>query len=170
MLQCNPVAPQLNSPHKLLAVSVWSSQHVCQRTKSASWFPYVTTVIKKSTDSITNDFRITTISQIIPLGIRFLLTWIYLRKWKKETQKHNQTSEKRIDISFISISKTAELYRQRSKLWFNNAKWNIRHFIVLIEVEAVRKLVTPVGTTRSEKVNYEVCQNYVTQVMSWNLK
>ena len=31
----------------------------------------------------------------------------------------------------------------------------IRHFIVLIEAEEVRKLVIPVGITRSERVNGE---------------
>ena len=47
------------------------------------------------------------------------LTLFYLnlfKEIKKRNLKHSQTSEKQIDILFMSISETAELYWQRSKL------------------------------------------------------
>ena len=53
----------------------------------------------------------------------------------------------------MSISETAELYRQRSKLWFHNAKWNYQAFYSIYRSRGVRKLVIPVGITRSERVN-----------------
>ena len=49
----------------------------------------------------------------------------------------------------MSISKTAELYRQRSKLWFNNAKWNYQAFYSIYRSRGVRKLVIPIGITWS---------------------
>ena len=52
----------------------------------------------------------------------------------------------------MSISETAELYRQRSKLWFNNTKWNYQAFYSVYRSLGVRKLVIPVGITRSERV------------------
>ena len=47
--------------------------------------------------------------------ISFLLTLSDLnlfKEIKKKDSKPNQTSEKQIDISFMSISETAELYQQ----------------------------------------------------------
>ena len=56
--------------------------------------------------------------------------------------------------SFMSISETAELYRQRSKLRFNNAKLNCQAFYSIYRSWGVRKLKIPVGITRTERVNW----------------
>ena len=53
----------------------------------------------------------------------------------------------------MSISETDELYRQRFKLWFNNAKCNHQAFYSIYRSRGVRKLVIPIGITRSERVN-----------------
>ena len=53
----------------------------------------------------------------------------------------------------MSISETTEPYRQRSKLWINNAKWNYQAFYSIYRGLGVRKLVIPVGIIRSERVN-----------------
>ena len=53
----------------------------------------------------------------------------------------------------MSISETAELYRKRSKLRFNNAKWNHQAVYSIYRSRGVKKLVIPVGITRSERVN-----------------
>jgi hypothetical protein len=83
------------------------------------------------------------------------LTLSYLNLFKeinkKINLKHNQTIEKQIDILFMSISETAELYQQGSKLCFNNAKWNHQAFYSIYRSRGVRKLVIPVGITRSER-------------------
>ena len=56
----------------------------------------------------------------------------------------------------MSISETAELYRQRSKLRFNNVKWNHQAFYGIYGSRGVRKLVIPVGISRSERVNLNI--------------
>ena len=79
---------------------------------------------------------------------------------KKKNLQHNPTTEKQIDISFFffhliivhAISETAKLYRRRSKLWFNNAKWNYQEFYSIYRSRGVRKLEIQVAITRSEMV------------------
>ena len=56
----------------------------------------------------------------------------------------------------MSISETSKLYRQRSKLWFNNDKWNYQAFYSIYRSRGVRKLVIPFGITRSERVKVEL--------------
>ena len=55
----------------------------------------------------------------------------------------------------MSISETAELYRQRFKLWFKNSKWNYQAFYSIYRSRGIRKLVIPVGITRPERVKFQ---------------
>ena len=75
-----------------------------------------------------------------------------IKEIKKETQKHNQTSKKQIDISFTSISETVELFGKDPNYGLITQNGIIRHFIVFIKAEEVRRLVIPIGITRSERV------------------
>ena len=52
----------------------------------------------------------------------------------------------------MSISETAELFGKDSNYDLITPNGIIRHLIVFIEAEEVRKLVIPVGITRSERV------------------
>ena len=52
----------------------------------------------------------------------------------------------------MTISETSKLYRQRSELWFNNAKWNYQAFYSIYRSRGIRKFVIPVGIIRSERV------------------
>ena len=54
------------------------------------------------------------------------------------------------------MSETAEFYRQRSKLWFNKAKWNYLAFYNIYRNRGVRKLVIPDGITRQKGLKKEI--------------
>ena len=46
-----------------------------------------------------------------------MIPLVIIKSYKKNL-KHNQTNEKQIDTSFMSISETAEFYQQRSSFFF----------------------------------------------------
>ena len=68
----------------------------------------------------------------------------------------NQTSEKRVDTSFMSILETAELFSKDPNYDLITPNGIVRYFIVFIEVEELSRLVIPIGITRSERVNFVI--------------
>ena len=56
----------------------------------------------------------------------------------------------------MSILETAELYGKDPNYDLITPSGIIKHFIVFIEAKEVRKLMFPIGITRSERVNGQI--------------
>ena len=91
---------------------------------------------------------------------RFLSLFdLNLFKEIKKNLKHNQTGEKQIEIPlffFFSFNNRSCQYQKHLNSIGKDPNYDLitpNGIIVFIEVEELRKLVIPVGITRSQRVN-----------------